>query len=823
VLNRLPSKLFGGGGADVRDAQLGLVAELSVVTEGGLSVEVTDSNGNVAVWLSLQEVDAGAAAEWAPAATSTDGRRWRSNQHEQDTKETLQLSTHALLQQLTVSVAPCPELAAQHPAAFTKSAGGQGRVSLHKLVQLDSASVQVSSNEDDGVLQGPALVPDTGTPLAKQPLHLQLLALAGQLQVAASVAALQPLLTLAQHLYQPAPRHVSAAAGGSLSAEGCATAAGAADYSQLPVFDSAAAVPSKAVKKPKVKKVVLAVVEVQLQSCGVSLAHTLSTASTTATETAKQAAAAGVQTQLLLSLSGMQLSVLPLQQQLGASLELLQVGYQLTSTGAAVSSNLQLKQQSVELLRVQAVHFRHHHAEGLQLLKVAAQQLRSDIHIDVVLAGVSVASAVLQQSLSCVQQLQLRHASAAAATASQQAAAAAIVAGVTGQLQAAQDAAVVAYSTAAALDEQGLIRGDSFSALAVQPILDGIQAGTDACAAAAAGLASGPSGSATLPPAAVRPGSSCGSLRTAPRPAKQKPLLALEARVCDLAVQLSVCDNDALLVQMDQLNYSSILEQAVITKLRFAINDRSIVQVPHAAVGNLPGWLPPGITSVAAAAAAAAAMQKTRGFSWSAGSREGFTFSNDAGQSSAAPAPSEAGPDAATSQQQEQAPTGATASWQDGAAGEGGCMTSLAFLDSPLPCSSMGSRQPSADADPALYQRQAARQAAGRERCKVAAAAAGHATGSDGAGDGAAAGAAAGARPAKSSISFSRSNEGAKGAGAAADDRAGAAAVGTVISLNVYAERVLVSVPHDEAPGRIIVVTETWAKAVKEVGRWSGW
>lgn len=146
-------------------------------------------------------------------------------------------------------------------------------------------------------------------------------------------------------------------------------------------------------------------------------------------------------------------------------------------------------------------------------------------------------------------------------------------------------------------------------------------------------------------------------------------------------------------------------------------------------------------------------------------------------------------------------------------------MTSLTFLDSPLPCSSLGSLRPSADADPALYQRQAARQAAGRERCKAPLAAAGHMAGPDcsGAGDGTAAGAAA-SRGGKSSISFSRSNECAKGPTAGADDGADAAAAGAVICLDVYAERVLVSVPHDEGPGRIIVVTETWAKAVKEVG-----
>lgn len=820
VLQRLPSKLFGAGhGADVRDAQLGLMAELSVVTEAGVSIEVTDSKGDVVVWLSLQEIDAGAGAEWVPSASSSDGSTRRTSQQEQqDAKGSLQLSAHALLQQLTVSVAPCQELAAEAATVAGKPSGNhQGGLPLHKLVQLDSASVQLSSAEaEERPLQGSYSGADAG----KQPLPLQLLALAGQLQIAASVAMLRPLLTLAQQLYQPAARRPSSTAGLSLAAGSFSGAAAAGDSSQLSVFEataveaaSAAGASNKASKKPKIKKVALAVVEVQLQSCEVTMTHGLSASSAFATEATKQAVAAGVQTQLLLSLSGTQLSVLPLQKQLGASLQQLQVGYKAVSTAAPVSSQLQLEQQSVELLLLQAVHLRQYHADGLQLLKVAVQQLRSDNHVDVVLSGISVASAVLQQGVSFVQQLQLRQASAAAAAASQQAAAAAVAAAATGDLQVAQDAAAAANSTAAALDEQGLLRGDSFSALAVQPILDSLHAGADADAAAGVPAPAGSAGSASLPPAA-RPGSSSGSLRAAPRHAKQKPVLALEAHMCDVAVQLSVCDTDALMVRMDQLNYSSVLEQAVITKLRFAINDRSIVQVPHAAVHNLPGWLPPGAT--AAAAAAAAASQQARGVSWSAGSRAGFNFSSsDTGQpaSSAGAVHAESGLDAASMQQ---GPTGASANWQDSGAAEGGTMTGLAFLDSPHPCSCLGSRRPAPDTDPAIYQRQAARQTAGRERCKVPPEVQ-QSAGADAVASAADAATAGVPRSGKTSISFSRSNDAA--AAAAADGKAGAAPAGAVISLEVYAERVLFSIPHDEAPGRIIVVCETWAKAVKEVSQ----
>jgi hypothetical protein len=835
MLQRLPSKLlFGGsGGADARDADLGLMAELSVANEAGWSIEVTDSKGAVACWVSVQEVEAGAVAEWIPASSSSGngsgssgrGGRLHSDlgvgQQEWD-KGSLQLSAHALLQQLAVSVAPCAVAAApaSDAAAAVAATASQRGLPLHKLVQLDSASLQIGSYEGDDVAPAPESEV-AGLVTAKHPLPLQLSALAGRLQVAAGVAALQPLFTLVEQLYVPAVKR-SPSVDFLAQSTGSSTAA-AGKRSQLPVFEAVAAAMAAGTKKvkqqPKAARVVLAAVEVQLQACEVSITQELSASSIFATDAAREAAAAGMQTHLLLSLSGVQLSVLPPQKQLGASLELLQVGYKASCLGG--QGSLQSPQQSVELLLLQGVQVRQYSGEGLQLLKVAVQQLRSDNHIDVVLAGASAASSVLQLGLSCVQQLHVKHASAAAVAASRQAAAAAVAAAASGEIQAAQAAAEAASTAAAALDEQGLIRGDSFSALAVQPILDSIRAGVVGADTvepfATQQLPLSSSSGASLPPAAARPssGSSTTGFRAAPRQQKQKPVFALEARVCDVAVQLSVCEKDALMVQVGQLNYSSVLEQAVITKLRFAINDRTVVQIPHAAVHNVPGWLPPGATA-AAVAAAATALNQAEPVNNSSSSCASMHQPGAPGPGPPATDGLLDGAGAATNMQRPaQAPAAATAGWQEAqGAGESGGMSSLAFVDYPSPCSSLGSKRPASDADTALYSRQAARQAAGRERCKVpegyippvAAADAGDARAAAG-------GVRAGGG---GSLSFGRRDEGVKGPGTVSGGEEGAAA-GAVISLDVYAERVLFSVPYDEAPGRIIVVTETWAKAVKEV------
>lgn len=39
-----------------------------------------------------------------------------------------------------------------------------------------------------------------------------------------------------------------------------------------------------------------------------------------------------------------------------------------------------------------------------------------------------------------------------------------------------------------------------------------------------------------------------------------------------------------------------------------------------------------------------------------------------------------------------------------------------------------------------------------------------------------------------------------------------------ILSLDVYAERIIFSIPYDEAPGRLTVVCELWGRAVAQVG-----
>ena len=42
--------------------------------------------------------------------------------------------------------------------------------------------------------------------------------------------------------------------------------------------------------------------------------------------------------------------------------------------------------------------------------------------------------------------------------------------------------------------------------------------------------------------------------------------------------------------------------------------------------------------------------------------------------------------------------------------------------------------------------------------------------------------------------------------------------VSGTLSLEVVAEQAIISVPHDEAPMRVYILSEVWAKAVKQVG-----
>jgi hypothetical protein len=721
---------FMKGGSTAGDSSL--LLEVTAAAGAGVSVEVMDSNAAVITWLTIKQLDASGTLERLPAApTSTSFSFGRKQEVAAPAADVIQLGAVAKLQQLAVRV-----------AASSAAAAG-ARQAMHQLL-LDAVELRAGSSDSSNA----STTDNTAAAVSPAaPLALDLTVLAGQLAVAPSSECLQPLLQLAQQAYfvpskqRSIPRLQPAFSSGVWS---------------LP------ASPSKPKKKSgKPKAVVVAAVDVVLQS----MALTYTAALPIVTEYAKPAAAEatfrGVKSQLRVALGPLQLSMQPQQQQLAASLQRLQVGYQ---TSGPISPSLPAH-QSVELLSMQGVEFRRYLRPNLQLLKVATQQIRSDVHIDAALAAAGMADEALQLLVACAQQLQARHAAAMQAAAAQAAAQAGLLAA------AAAAAGNIGTPAAAPLPINPVERLDSFSFLAAGDLPSPVTpvardaAGSPLKPASSVGEVQQQFGG--LPP--VSRSSINGALP--PQQQQQKPILALEARLQDVAVQLSVCDRDALQVQLELVKYSSVLEQAVLEKLRFSINERSVVQIPHLALHQLPGWLPPG----AAAAAAACSMQRS--------SSPLCGSSLDAAT----------GPPPSHMQQQQQ--YDCSASTESIRYFDDGGVQSWQSIDDPVPSASLGSRRPANLKDPALYQRQAARQQAARERCKVPAEAAAPNTSSS-----------------SSGISFGRSSD-----VAAAASSSAATAAGALLGLEVYAERILLGIPHDEAPGRIIVVCETWAKAVKPV------
>jgi hypothetical protein len=672
------------------------------------------------------------------------------------------VSAHATLQQLALSV---------QPSSAASSSGSAARPALHRLLLLDSAAVQAQSDP------APAAAASFSSSQLQQQQQQQQLALTvsamvGLLQVAASGAVLLPLLQLAGTLYMPKRRHASVS-----SSAGAAAADG-----------SSASKP----RKQRKERVRVSFVQLQVEHVTASYADALPTCAAFAAPAAAEAAAGGARSQLALSAAVLHVQLQPRQRDLMASVNHCQMGYQVLLSGSCE------QQQSVELMLLQGVQLRQHSLAGLVLLKVAAQQLRSDVHIDAVLGLSGMTGALLEHGAATMRQLQRRHASLPAAAAAQQSWAAAVAAAaVAANVGGVQAAAAEAVAAAAVLDEQGLVRSNPFTSLA-QKLPPGPTTTSEARAAPA---------TPGLPPLGLRLGSCSGAAATIQQQQqqqqqlkgpKQRALVAVEALLQDVAVQLSVCEHDALMMQAGRLRYSSVLEQAVLDKLRFAINDKTILQVPHGAVHQLPGWLPAGATAAAAAeaaaapAAAAAAADEGPAQPRGAGSAQASPVSRategrqqaplrGSGAAGCMPGLPEYGgaPDAAAAAAQ----AGSTAACGAGAVA-GNVMSGPQFLDHPHPCSSIGSRRPASDGDAALYRRQAARQQAARERCQVPEPGATAAPAPDSMG-----GSSAGSVPRSSAV----------------------------ISLDVFAERVLLNVPHNEAPGRIIVVTETWAKAVKEV------
>ncbi|KAF6265366.1 hypothetical protein COO60DRAFT_1041525 [Scenedesmus sp. NREL 46B-D3] len=241
----------------------------------------------------------------------------------------------------------------------------------------------------------------------------------------------------------------------------------------------------------------------------------------------------------------------PQQQQLAASLQRVQVGYE---TIGPTSLSLPAH-QSVEVLSLQGVEFRRYLRPNLQLLKVAAQQVRSDVHIDAALAAAGMADEALQLLAACAQQLQARHPGATQAAAAQAAAQAGLLAA------AAAAAGTMHIPAATPLPSNQVQRLDSFSFLAaadlpspVTPVARG-SAVSPLMLAPSVGEALQPGG---LPPMSRR---SCTGALPPEQQQQQQLVLAVEARLQDVAVQLSVCERDALQVQLELVKYSSVLEQ----------------------------------------------------------------------------------------------------------------------------------------------------------------------------------------------------------------------------------------------------------------------
>eukprot|EP00878_Enallax_costatus_P022641 GHUV01024035.1.p1 GENE.GHUV01024035.1~~GHUV01024035.1.p1 ORF type:complete len:1545 (+),score=576.84 GHUV01024035.1:595-5229(+) len=711
-----------------------ILVDATVAVESGISLEIMNSSAASAATLSLQ-LQAGAHAEWAPALDSSATGVSATSAAQPVKQRGLSFAASCTVQQLTVSI------------ATSATAAGTVRPHMQQLLLLDLAELRAAST--DSLVDAAAVAADAATtalaPIAS-PVPCDVILTAGLLQLAPNADILAATLQLAEQAYVVPNRPVTAAAGGLGSTSTAAPGSGSLLLRRA--------------RKRHGKHQLLAVasLDVMLQKLAVTYSSRLPVCQQFARPAATEAAARGVQSQLVASITTMQFSMQPAQQYLAASVQLLQVGY---STSGPSPPTLP-KPQSVELLLMQGIELRRYLSRDLQLLKVFLQQLRSDVHIDAAVSGAGIVETALQQTAASAQRLQEQHVAAVGVAPNHHAA-------VLGVADAAAAAAGIVTATAAlqTQNSEGLAAEDSFTALA------GRSSPSDSEASLAAAH-SHVSQQVGLPPLA--PTTQNGQLLPHEQ---QRPLLALEARVQDVAVQVSVCEHDALMVQMELVKYSSVLEQGVVEKLRFSINERSVIQIPHLAVHQLPGWLPPG-----AAAAAAALGQQQRAWSPDRGGSGGspgpasrqdgprhkswsvtpdeVTRNVTAGGSPGMPDRHSRQYDCSTSYESVRfCDDGGVQSWQS--------------IDDPVPSASLGSRKASSSKDPALYQRQAARQQAGRNRCKV------------------------------------------QSAATDSNDAADGAASGEAISLDVYAERVLFSVPHDEAPGRIILVCETWAKAVKQV------
>jgi hypothetical protein len=638
---------------------------------------------------------------------------------------------------------------------------------LVKLLTLDTVDLCVSSAEEEaapataaGEAEGEGAAAAAATPVVRQEVPLLLSVSANALVVAASQALLQPLAQLAMTVVgsQP-PRRSSKTAGGADAA------AGGGDAFAL------APPPPPKIRKPKVFK--LASIGAALQSLRCSYTAplpvlpafgTAGDASVPPPPCDPSAAAVSIE----LAAAGVKLTAqLPPRKLLTASLQLLTLDSRTVGTGkggspAAGAAAADHPLQSCRLLQLGSLEARLHDRPAMQLVKVFCGQLHSHVHVDAVLAPLGAVVTLLQS----------------AADAKQRAAA--------------------ALSSSSA---DGAAVGSGRRASPAPP----------------------PCPSPTPPPATPfaarppRPSAPSGS----PSRRLRRPL-HFEGRLQDLSASVSVCESDSIQLDIQLLKASSVLEQAVVERLAAGMSGRDVVVVNHLTVGVLRAPLAsqPGLQQQQQQQQQPDAWSPGRDSSVASPGRGPGGFSGYAGAAEAAGAPRQLlRPAPAQAQHGVWACVDGVRLYEDGGPQTG------ASVDDALPSSGLGSRRGPGARDAAARRRQEARQAAARDRCCVPAGTVHIAPpppSSASSWSQQYAGAGASPSPVKTAAAAGGEAGGAMGApdpvaAGSTAAAAAAAAAGGILSLDVYAEHAVFSVPHDQSIGRLIVVAETWSKAVKQV------
>lgn len=173
-------------------------------------------------------------------------------------------------------------------------------------------------------------------------------------------------------------------------------------------------------------------------------------------------------------------------------------------------------------------------------------------------------------------------------------------------------------------------------------------------------------------PPLPRPPSGAGAV-LASNKAKQKARPVIEWDVRSVEVSADVCDADQVALQLASCSGSALLNQAVVNGLCLTMNGAELLAVEHLSVQHL---------------------LKGVGVPPTEEAPEDTPFAGSSPSSS---------------------PAGVVRPGTTAAAGGAG----LCPLEVPVPWQQLGSREPSPQQDPALYERQVRRQLEGRARCEV--------------------------------------------------------------------------------------------------------